>query len=111
MLPRFGRFRLDAIASGRRGAFWLGQTIEQLDDLAQTIEVEQVLGCQRQSGWTLERRRVVRAAQCDGGVTPVREHDDKVRIVPSANSNDLDALTPKGMMRMGDGDKSRRRSG
>ena len=38
----------------------------------------------------------------------VGEHDDKVRIVPSANSNDLDTLAPKGMMWMGDGDKSRR---
>jgi hypothetical protein len=44
-------------------------------------------------------------------VTPVREHDDKVRIVPAATTNDLDALAPKGMMRMGDGDKSRRWSG
>ena len=52
---------------------------------------------------------VVGAAQGDGGVTPVREHDDKVRIVPSTNSNDLDTLAPKGMMRMGDGDKSRSR--
>jgi len=40
-------------------------------------------------------------------VAPVREHDDKVKIVPSVKTNDLDALTPKGMMRMGDGDKSR----
>ena len=44
-------------------------------------------------------------------MTPVRERDDKVRIVPSANLNDLDTLAPKGMMRMGDGDKSRRWSG
>ncbi len=45
MLPRFGWFRLDGIASGRRDTSWLGQTIEQLDDPTQTIEVEQVLGC------------------------------------------------------------------
>jgi hypothetical protein len=41
-------------------------------------------------------------------VTPIRERDDKVRIVPSVKTNDLDALTSKGMMRMGDGGKSRR---
>jgi hypothetical protein len=41
-------------------------------------------------------------------VTPVREHDDKVEIVPAVKTNDLDALAPKGMVRMGDGDKSRR---
>ena len=44
-------------------------------------------------------------------MTPVREHDDEVRIVPAVKTNDLDALAPKGMMRMGDGDKSRRWSG
>ncbi len=44
-------------------------------------------------------------------MAPVREHDDKVRIVPSVKTNDLDTLAPKGMMRMGDGDKSRRWSG
>jgi hypothetical protein len=45
MLPRLGRFRLDAIARDRRGGFCSGHAIEQLDDLTQTIEVEQVLGC------------------------------------------------------------------
>ena len=41
-------------------------------------------------------------------MAPVREHDDQVRVVPSAKANNLDALTPKGMMGMGDGDESRR---
>ena len=109
MLPRFGRFRLDVIASGRRGAFWLGQTIEQLDDPTQPIEVEQVLGSH--GGRTFQRRSVVGAAQGDGGMPPVGEHDNQVRIGPAAKANDFDALTPKGMMRMGDGDKSRRWSG
>jgi hypothetical protein len=62
-------------------------------------------------GRTLERRSVVSAAQGDGGVTPVRGHDNEVRIVPTANSDDLDTLALKGMVRMGDGDKSRRWSG
>ena len=44
-------------------------------------------------------------------MTPVRGHDDEVRIIPTTNSNDLDPLAPKGMMRMSDGDKSRRRLG
>ena len=109
MLPRFGPFRLDAIAAGRGSAVHLGQTIEQLDDPTQAIEVEQVLG--RHCGRTFESWSVVGAAQGDGGVTPVGEHDDKVRIVPAAKTNDLDALAPKGMMRMGDGDKSRSWSG
>jgi hypothetical protein len=109
MLPRLGRFRPDAIARGRRGVSGLGETIEQLDDPTQTIEVEQVLGSH--GGRTFERRSVVGAAQGDGGVTAVGQHDNQVRIVPSAKANDFDALTPKGMMRMGDGDESRRRWG
>jgi hypothetical protein len=32
MLPRFGRFSLDAIAGGRGALSRLGQAIEQLDD-------------------------------------------------------------------------------
>jgi len=107
MLPRLGRFRPDVIATGRGGALRLGQTIEQPDDLTQTIEVEQVLGSQ--GGRTFQRRSVIGAAQGDGGVAPVGEHDNQVRIVPSAKANDLDTLTPKGMMGMGDGDESRRR--
>jgi hypothetical protein len=47
MLPRFGLFRLDAIAAGRGGVVRLGQTIEQLDDPTQAIEVEQMLCCHR----------------------------------------------------------------
>jgi len=87
----------------------LGQTVEQFNDPTQAIEVEQVLG--RHCGRTFESGSVVGAAQGDSGVTPVREHDDKVRIVAAVKTNDLDALAPKGMMRMGDGDKSRRWSG
>jgi hypothetical protein len=109
MLPQWGRFRPGAIATGRGGALRLGQPIEQLDDLTQTIEVEQVLGSR--GGRTFQRRSVVGAAQGDGGVAPVGEHNNQIRIVPSAKANDLDALTPKGMMGMGDGDESRRRLG
>jgi hypothetical protein len=88
---------------------WSGQTIEELEAPTQTIEVEQVLGTR--GGRTFPRRNVVGTAQGDGGVAPVGEHDNQVRIVPSAKANNLDALTPQGMMRMGDGDKSRRRLG
>ena len=87
----------------------LGQTIEQLDDPTQAIEVEHMLRCH--CARNLRRCIVVGAAEGDGGVTPVRGHDDEVRIVPSANSDDLDTLAPKGMMRMGNGHKSRKWSG
>jgi hypothetical protein len=42
MLLRFGLFRLDAIATGRAGVVRLSQTIKQLDDPPQAIEVEQM---------------------------------------------------------------------
>jgi hypothetical protein len=59
----------------------------------------------------LERREVVGAAQGDGGVSSVRESDDEVGVAPPAQANDLDALAAEGVMRMGDGDESRRRLG
>ena len=45
MLLRFRLFRLDTIAAGRRGVVRLSQTIEQLDNQTQAIEVEQMLCC------------------------------------------------------------------
>ena len=105
MLPRFGLFRLGAIAARRGGVVCLGQTIEQLDDPTQAIEVEQ-MHC-RLRGRNLWRCIVVGAAQSDGGVTPARGHDNEVRIVPPANSDDLDTLALKRMMRMGNDHKSR----
>ena len=79
--------------------------IEELDDLAQAGEVEQVPG--GQLGHVARSGRVVGAAQGDGRVAPVREPDDEIGISPSAQANDLNALTAEGMMRMGDGDESR----
>ena len=92
MLPRWGRFGPDAIATGRGGAPRLGQAIEELDDPTQTLEVEPVLGSR--GGRTFPRRGVVSAAQGDGDVAPVGEDDNQVRIGPSAKANDLNALTP-----------------
>ena len=106
MLPRFGPCRPGAIATGRRGGSRLGERSSELDDLTQAVEVEQVLGgrCGR------NRRERERSRCCSGrwrrGAR--RGADDEVRISPSAKANDLDALAPKGMVRMGDGDESRR---
>jgi len=84
----------------------LDQPIEQLDNSTQTIEVEQMLG--GRGGRTLDGWRVIGAAQGDGGVAPVGEHDNQVRVAASAKANDLHPMTPKGMMGMGDGNESRR---
>ena len=80
--------------------------IEEPDDLTQPIEVEEVLGCRRRG--VVRWGGVVRAAQGDGGVAPVREADDEVRISSSAEANDRDPLAAEGVMRMGDGYESRR---
>jgi hypothetical protein len=68
-----------------------------------------VLGCG--PGQVLGRRKVVGAAQGDGGMSSVREPDDEVGVDPPAQANDLDMLTAERVMRMGDGDKSRWRLG
>ena len=41
----------------------------------------------------------------------VGELDDEVRITAAAEAQDFDALAAEGVMRMGDGDESRRREG
>jgi hypothetical protein len=87
----------------------LGDVIEELDDLAQAREVEQVPGSRL--GRVARCGRIVGAAQGDRRVAPVREPDDEIGISPSAQANDLDALTAEGVMRMGDGDESRRQLG
>ena len=42
---------------------------------------------------------------------PVRESDDELRIRSTPKADDLDLLAAERMMRMGDGDESRRRLG
>jgi hypothetical protein len=80
-----------------------------LNDRAQALEVEQVLGCGPSR--ILGRREIVGAAQGDGGVASVREPDDEVGVDPPAQADDLDTPAAEGVMRMGDGDESRRRLG
>jgi hypothetical protein len=100
MLPRFGRLGLDAIA-GQQRASRLGQAIEQLDDPAQTVKLEQVFCSRSRRG--AGRRGVVGTAQGDGGVAPVGESNDEVRVATSTLTKDLDALAAEGMMRMSNG--------
>lgn len=87
----------------------MGDAIEELNDRPQALEVEQVLDCGPSR--VLGRREVVGAAQGDGGVSSVRESDDEVGVDSPAQANDLDAPAAEGVMRMGDGDESRRRLG
>jgi hypothetical protein len=61
--------------------------------------------------WVLGGREVVGATHRDGGVPSVGEADDEIGVDPPAQADDLDALTAEGMVRMGDGDRSRRQLG
>ena len=57
------------------------------------------------------RSEIIGAAQRDGGMPPVGESDDEIRIDSPAETDDLDPLSAERMMGMGDGDESRRRLG
>jgi hypothetical protein len=109
MLPGAVPSRRGGIAIGRRRSPSLGDVIEESDDLPQACEVEQVRW--DRPGRVVGYGSVIGAAQGDGGVAPVGESDDEIGISPSAQANDLDALTAQGVVRMGDRDESRRRLG
>jgi hypothetical protein len=80
--------------------------IEEEADLAEPVEIQEMRW--RLRGFVLGRRGVVCAAHGNGGMVTVRESDDEIRIEPSAESDDLDLESAKRMMRMGDGDESRK---
>jgi hypothetical protein len=109
MLPRVMGYRPGGIAVGGAGGRSLGEALEEWEGPAQAREVEQVLGGRR--GQALERGGVVGAAQGNGGMSSVGEPDDEVGVTAAAEAKDLDALAAEGVMRMGDGDESRRREG
>jgi hypothetical protein len=44
-------------------------------------------------------------------MVPVRESDDEIGVEPAADLDDLDLLSAEWVMRMRDGDESRRRLG
>jgi hypothetical protein len=83
--------------------------IEELEDLTEAVEIQEVIRPWREIA--LGRGEIVGAAQGDGGMPPVRETDDEIRIVSAAKPDDLDPLATKRMVGMSDGDKSRRRLG
>jgi hypothetical protein len=94
--------------SGRRPAVG-SQAIEELEDVAEAVEIQEVL--RSRWGILLGRGEIIGAAQGDGGMAAIGESDDEIRIGSAAESDDLDALAAERMMRMGDGDESRRRLG
>jgi hypothetical protein len=87
----------------------VSHALDELEDLTKAIEIEEVI--RRRRGIALGWGSIVGAGQGDGGMPSVGESDDEIRINPSAESDDLDPLSAERMMRMGDGDESRRRLG
>jgi hypothetical protein len=83
--------------------------IEEQADLTEPVEIQEVIWPGR--SLALERGGIVRAAHGDGGMVPVRESDDEIRVEPSAELDDLDLLSAERVMRMCDGDESQRRLG
>jgi hypothetical protein len=71
-------------------ATFLADVIDELDDLAQTVKIQQVWGDRRRiEVW---RSGVIGRAHGDGGVKTVRESDDKVRVSTPADADDFDLL-------------------
>jgi len=89
-----------------RVATLAGDPIEEEADLAKPVEIQEMLW--RWWGFVLGKRAVVCAAHGDGGMVTVREPDDEIRIEPPAELDDLDPVSAKRVMRMGDGDESRK---
>jgi len=83
--------------------------IEELKGLTQAVEIEQVIRLERGIG--CRRGEIIGAAQRDGGMPPIRESDDEVRVDSAAEPDDLDPLPAQGMVGMGDRGESRRRLG
>ena len=109
---------LARVERGRRGVRDRGRcagrpsssdAIEEVEDLTEAVEIEEVIRPWR--GIVLGWGGIVGAAHGDGGMPPVRESDDEIRIESPAEPDDLDPLSAERMMRMGDGDESRRRLG
>ena len=89
-----------------RVATLAGDPIEEEAYLAKPVEIQEVLW--RWWGFVLGRRAVVCAAHGNGGIMTVREPDDEIRIESPAELDDLDLVSAERVMRMGDGDESRK---
>lgn len=109
ILSKVGRVRGVEMGVIVHGAARARDAIEEQADLTEPVEIQEML----RTRWdlVLGRRGVVRAAHGDGGMVPVRESNDEIRIEPSAELDDLDPHSAEWMMRMSDGDESRRSLG
>ena len=109
ILARSGRGRRGEVDVAGRVATLARDAIEEQASLTEPVEIEEVIWTER--GLAVGRGGPVSAAHGDGGMVPVRESDDEIGIEPSTELDDLDPLSAKRVMRMGDGDEARRRLG
>ena len=109
ILARIVRGRRCGVVAGRRRPTLSGDAIEHLENLTKAVEIEEVIG----SRWPLILRRseIIGVAQGKGGMPPVGETDDELRIRSTPKADDLDLLAAEWMMGMGDSHESRRRLG
>jgi hypothetical protein len=77
----------------------LSLLLNELSHLPQSFKREQRWFCG--DGIGLRCTRIVSQAGGDGSVIAVGHADDQVRIWPSSDPNELDALAMQGMMGMG----------
>ena len=92
-----------------QGATVARDAIEEQAGLAESVDIQEVIRPGR--GLAVGRGGIVSAAHGDGGMVPVRESDDEIGVEPAADLDDLDLLSAERVMRMRDGDESRRRLG
>lgn len=78
---------------------------EQLDGVPEPLDIEERDDARTRGGVS---GGVVGPTHRDGGVGPIGQADNEVRIGPSADTDDIDALAGERMMRMGDRDGFRR---
>jgi hypothetical protein len=109
ILARIVGGRRCGVVVSRRRPTVSSDAVEHLEDLTEAVEIEEMIGPR----WPLilRRREIIGAAQGDGGMLPVGESDDELRIRSTPKADDLDLLAAERMMGMGDGDQSRRRLG
>ena len=86
----------------------LAELIEEMDDVPQPLEVQQGEVMSARSCWEPWLLTVVGPAHGNRCMRAIVQTNDEVRIRPSADANDLTALTTEGMMGMGDGHPSQR---
>jgi hypothetical protein len=109
ILSGAGRARRGGVRVTGGGAILARDAVEEQADLTEPLEIQEVIRPGR--GLAFGRGGIVRAAHGDGGMVPVRESDDEIGVEPAADLDDLDLLSAERVMRMRDGDESRRRLG